>query len=70
MRYVNVTKVKPIYKRQTTLSSERILYKDYDPNNSVQKKNLVSSLKGLDVKANSLAVNGRSNSKCYFDFGV
>jgi hypothetical protein len=34
------------------LSSERMLYKDYDSRCSVEKKNLAVSLKGLGAKTN------------------
>jgi hypothetical protein len=44
---------KPIF------SSERILHQDYYQKGSVggEKRSLVMSLKGLDAKTNSLAVN-------------
>jgi hypothetical protein len=34
------------------LSSERVLYKDYDRRCSLEKKNLAVSFKGLDIKTN------------------
>jgi hypothetical protein len=37
-----------------------MLRKDYDINGSVARKSLVVTLKGLDVKANLLAVNRQS----------
>jgi hypothetical protein len=47
-------KAKHIHKRQThrpTLSSERMLHKDYDHKGSVEKKSLVMSLNGLGSKS-------------------
>jgi hypothetical protein len=38
------------------LSSERMSYKDYDRKGSVEKENVVVSLKGLVAKTNWLAV--------------
>jgi hypothetical protein len=52
--YVQLTKSKCIYKRQ------RILHKDYDRKGSVEKKNLVVSLKVIGAKTNWLAVKQRS----------
>jgi hypothetical protein len=53
---------KPIF------SSERTLNKDYDSKGSVAKKRtLVVTLKGLDAKTNSLAVNRQSQSNSDFD---
>jgi hypothetical protein len=44
-----------------TLSSERMLYKDYDRRCSIKKKEIVAvSLKGLGAKKNYLAVNLQS----------
>jgi hypothetical protein len=37
MRYLHLTKAKPIHKRQPVLSSERKLHKDYDRKGSVEK---------------------------------
>jgi hypothetical protein len=34
------------------LSSERMLYKNYDRGSSIEKKNLAVSLKGLGAKTN------------------
>jgi hypothetical protein len=42
------------------LSSERMLYKDYDRRSSIEKKILAVSLKGLGAKTNWLAVNRQS----------
>jgi hypothetical protein len=40
------------------LSSERMLYKDYDRRCSTERKNILTlSLKGLGAKTNCLAVN-------------
>jgi hypothetical protein len=38
--------------RLTVFSSESMLHSDYYRKGSVEKKNLVMTLKGLDVKAN------------------
>jgi hypothetical protein len=42
------------------ISSERMLDKDYYSKSSVEKKNLVESLKGLVAKTNRLVVNRQS----------
>jgi hypothetical protein len=47
-------------KRQTVLSSERMLHKDYNRKCSGQKKILVVGLKGFGTKTNWLAVNRQS----------
>jgi hypothetical protein len=58
MRYVHLKKDRAMFIRETPIpSSERILHKDYDRKDSVAKKNLVVSLKGLGAKTNWLAVN-------------
>jgi hypothetical protein len=56
VRYIYLTKAKPI-RGKAINSSERMLHKDYNHKNSVEKKSLVVSLKELDVKTNWRAVN-------------
>jgi hypothetical protein len=42
IRTLDKSKAKPIHKRQTIISSVRMLHKDYDRKSSVAKKNLWS----------------------------
>jgi hypothetical protein len=46
---------------RSILSSERMLYKDYDRRCPIEKKKILTvSLKGLGAKTNRLAVNRQS----------
>jgi hypothetical protein len=49
------------------LSSEKLIYKDYERKVSVGKKTLVVNLKGLGVKTNWLAVNHQPESNTASD---
>jgi hypothetical protein len=53
---------KPIF------SSGRILHKNYYRKSSVEKNDVVVSLKGLDAKINWLAVNRQPQGNADFDF--
>jgi hypothetical protein len=52
VRYVHLTKAKPIHKRQTHPLVREVLHKDFDRWGSAEKKSLAVSLKGLGAKTN------------------